>query len=129
MHLRGLAEQSIHAALMIKNVNDRFVVGKLQLANDDLVTHYNATDNLSKNDPLVYRITNLPRLLATVPFTSIFSYIMYVDPEGPDPRFVPVMSEEDSRDEQKYPVSTTLAPLIDESKAPAEKSPFVAFNV
>lgn len=128
MHLRGLAEQSIHASLMIKKGNDRFMIGKLQSANDALVKHYDETDNLSKIVPLTYRITNLPRLLASVPVTSIFSYIMFVDPDGPDPRFVPVMSEKDSRDEQKYPVSTTLTPLIDESKAPAAKSPFEEFN-
>lgn len=120
MHLTGLAEQSVYASLMIKKSIDRFTPDRLQQSNSKLVEEYSKSQNLSKVDPMTFRITNLPRLIVSVPRTSLFSYIMYVDPNGPDPRFVPVRNDVELRDQQAFPTSNELTPLIVDNSTPAK---------
>lgn len=126
MHLTGLAEQGVYASLVIKNTEDRYAPDQTQLANSNLVVAYDKSQNLSKIDPMTFRITNLPRLLTSVPLTSIFSYIMYIDPSGPDPRFVPVMNDIETQ-QQAFPTSNELTPLIVENPASAKIPIFETF--
>lgn len=122
-----LAEQSVHARLEIEKTNVRFVPLATQNKNDSLVDTYKVSENITRIDPNVYRIVNMPHMLKTLPTGSIFGYILYIDPASPDFRFVPITSSDPLSRDTTYPISRQLTQFKSQSEreAPENNAPII----
>lgn len=112
MNYTELAEQSVYAFLEIVRTTDRSGLDNRTKLNNSLVRTYPNSSNVNKIDPLNYTITNLPPLILTLPINSIFSYILYIDPDSPDYRFVHVTKEPTEQKDEIQPLSVELRPLF-----------------
>lgn len=112
MNYTELAEQSVYAFLEIVRTTDRSGPDNGTKLNNSLVRTFPNNSNANKIDPLNYTITNLPPLILTLPVNSIFSYILYIDPNSPDYRFVHVAKESTDQKDESQPLSVELRPLF-----------------